>query len=94
MHGAVGLLEEPGTAASGGIRERWHSVLRVLAGRDTVPGVIRGRAVRLLLDDGELGQDEAARSSITAGPCILRIVPSFATALGEELVEALAHSSQ
>ncbi|MER5692788.1 DUF5682 family protein [Streptomyces mirabilis] len=61
VHGAVGLLGEPGTAASGGIRERWHSVLRVLAGRDTVPGVIRGRAVRLLLDDGELGQDEAAR---------------------------------
>jgi hypothetical protein len=61
VHGAVGLLGEPGTAASGGIRERWHSVLRVLAGRDTVPGLIRGRAVRLLLDDGELGQDEAAR---------------------------------
>lgn len=37
------------------------SVLQVLAGRDTVPGVIRGRAVRLLLDEGELAQDEAAR---------------------------------
>ncbi|QUW80094.1 hypothetical protein SMIR_13985 [Streptomyces mirabilis] len=61
VHGAVGLLGEPGTPASGGMRERWHSVLRVLAGRDTVPGVIRGRAVRLLLDEGELGQDEAAR---------------------------------
>ncbi|MFE4749103.1 DUF5682 family protein [Streptomyces mirabilis] len=61
VHGAVGLLGEPGTAAPGGTRERWHSVLRVLAGRDTVSGVIRGRAVRLLLDDGELGQDEAAR---------------------------------
>jgi hypothetical protein len=36
-------------------------VLRVLAGRDSVPGVIRGRAVRLLLDEGELAQDEAAR---------------------------------
>jgi len=44
-----------------GIRGRWHSVLRVLSGRDTIPGVIRGRAVRLLLDDGELAQDEAAR---------------------------------
>ncbi|MCX5361327.1 DUF5682 family protein [Streptomyces sp. NBC_00124] len=43
------------------LRPRWRSVLRVLSGRDTVPGVIRGRAVRLLLDDGELGQDEAAR---------------------------------
>ncbi|MEU9285899.1 DUF5682 family protein [Streptomyces sp. NPDC048275] len=48
-------------SSSGGIRDRWHFVLRVLGGRDTVPGVIRGRAVRLLLDDGELGQDEAAR---------------------------------
>ena len=36
-------------------------MLRVLSGRDTVPGVIRGRAVRLLLDEGELAQDEAAR---------------------------------
>ncbi|MCX4456250.1 DUF5682 family protein [Streptomyces sp. NBC_01340] len=61
VHGAVGLLGEPGAVSSGGIRERWHSVLRVLSGRDTVPGVIRGRAVRLLLDDGELEQDEAAR---------------------------------
>ncbi|MFF4348064.1 DUF5682 family protein [Streptomyces sp. NPDC001530] len=49
------------TATSGGTRGRWHSVLRVLGGRDTVPGVIRGRAVRLLLDEGELAQDEAAR---------------------------------
>ncbi|MEV4971383.1 DUF5682 family protein [Streptomyces scopuliridis] len=40
---------------------RWGAVLRKLAGRDTVPGVIRGRAARLLLDDGRLGEDEAAR---------------------------------
>ncbi|MGW4871318.1 DUF5682 family protein [Streptomyces chartreusis] len=46
----------------GELRKRWHAVLRVLVVRDTVPGVIRGRAVRLLLDDGELGQDEAARA--------------------------------
>ncbi|MES5816470.1 DUF5682 family protein [Streptomyces sp. RG80] len=45
----------------GDLRPRWRSVLRVLSGRDSVPGVVRGRAVRLLLDDGELGQDEAAR---------------------------------
>ena len=74
VQGAVGLLgETSGTASSGaipasdaipasvGIRGRWHSVLQVLAGRDTVPGLIRGRAVRLLLDEGELAQDEAAR---------------------------------
>ncbi|MFD9465190.1 DUF5682 family protein [Streptomyces sp. NPDC060027] len=71
VHGAVGLLAEPApdgdtapagdTAPTGGIRGRWHSVLRVLAARDTVPGVVRGRAVRLLLDEGELAQEEAAR---------------------------------
>lgn len=44
-----------------GLRGRWLAVLKVLSGRDTVPGVIRGRAVRLLLDDGELTQDEVAR---------------------------------
>lgn len=65
VHGAVGLLGDtaPGERAprDGDIRSRWHSVLHVLSGRDTVPGVIRGRAVRLLLDDGELAQDDAAR---------------------------------
>ncbi|MEV0638886.1 DUF5682 family protein [Streptomyces sp. NPDC050619] len=47
--------------ARGALRDRWHAVLGVLSGRDTVPGVVRGRAVRLLLDGGELAQDEAAR---------------------------------
>ncbi|MFE9876530.1 DUF5682 family protein [Streptomyces sp. NPDC005784] len=69
VHGAVGMLGEatagtvsPGDGAqAGGIRGRWYSVLRVLAARDTVPGVVRGRAVRLLLDEGELAQEEAAR---------------------------------
>lgn len=66
VHGAVGLLGdavagEHTARDGGGIRGRWYSVLHILSGRDTVPGVIRGRAVRLLLDDGELAQDEAAR---------------------------------
>ncbi|KMS66818.1 hypothetical protein ACM01_44910 [Streptomyces viridochromogenes] len=52
---------KPPALGHGDLRARWHTVLRVLSVRDTVPGVIRGRAVRLLLDDGELGQDEAAR---------------------------------
>ncbi|MFI6371860.1 DUF5682 family protein [Streptomyces sp. NPDC050546] len=60
VHGAVGLLGDAPAAGHGDLRGRWQSVLRVLCGRDTVPGVIRGRAVRLLLDDGELAQDEAA----------------------------------
>ncbi|MEU5313134.1 DUF5682 family protein [Streptomyces sp. NPDC021562] len=44
-----------------GLRRRWRAVLRTLCGRDSVPGVLRGRAVRLLLDEGELGPQEAAR---------------------------------
>ncbi|MFF4538891.1 DUF5682 family protein [Streptomyces aureus] len=63
VHGAVGLLAEAteGAAGGGGVRGRWHAVLRVLAARGTVPGVVAGRAVRLLLDEGELAQEEAAR---------------------------------
>ncbi|MFI6566308.1 DUF5682 family protein [Streptomyces sp. NPDC050534] len=61
VHGAVGLLDDVPGPGHRDLRARWQSVLRVLSVRDTVPGVIRGRAVRLLLDDGELGQDEAAR---------------------------------
>ncbi|MCT9084125.1 DUF5682 family protein [Streptomyces fulvoviolaceus] len=60
VHGALGLLGDAPAPGHGDLRERWHAVLRVLSTRDTVPGVVRGRAVRLLLDDGELGQDEAA----------------------------------
>ncbi|MFK4691704.1 DUF5682 family protein [Streptomyces pristinaespiralis] len=56
VHAAVGLLPD-----ADGIKERWRSVLRKLAGRDSVPGVIRGRAARLLLDEGHLEEDEAAR---------------------------------
>ncbi|MFC8365024.1 DUF5682 family protein [Streptomyces griseorubiginosus] len=56
-----GLEAGPPAAAQQGLRGRWLGVLKVLGRRDTVPGVIRGRAVRLLLDDGELAQDEVAR---------------------------------
>ncbi|MGW1717259.1 DUF5682 family protein [Streptomyces sp. NPDC002156] len=55
---AAGDVSAPGHRSQ--LRQRWHSVLRVLSARDSVAGVVRGRAVRLLLDDGELGQDEAA----------------------------------
>ncbi|MYZ38514.1 MULTISPECIES: DUF5682 family protein, partial [unclassified Streptomyces] len=56
VHTAVGLL--PDGRDLGG---RWAAVLRKLAERDTVAGVIRGRAARLLLDDGRLAEDDAAR---------------------------------
>ncbi|MFF3915284.1 DUF5682 family protein [Streptomyces sp. NPDC001852] len=49
------------SAGPGDLRDRWRAVLGTLSSRDSVPGVLRGRAVRLLLDDGELGPGEAAR---------------------------------
>ncbi|GAA2435292.1 DUF5682 family protein [Streptomyces glaucus] len=61
VHRAVGLLGDDPAPVRGDLRIRWRAVLRALSARDTVPGVIRGRAVRLLLDDGELAQGEAAR---------------------------------
>jgi Family of unknown function (DUF5682) len=62
VHRAVGLLS--GDADRDGTRDlrgRWADALRRLASRDTVAGVIRGRAARLLLDDRRLAEDEAAR---------------------------------
>ncbi|MFI9602898.1 DUF5682 family protein [Streptomyces sp. NPDC052043] len=61
VHGAVALLGDTPKAGHDGLRARWHTVLRTLSGRDTVPGVLRGRAARLLLDDGEVEQEQAAR---------------------------------
>ncbi|MFE9885173.1 DUF5682 family protein [Streptomyces scopuliridis] len=63
VHTAIGLLpDDHGPDGHGrDLAGRWGAVLRKLAGRDTVPGVIRGRAARLLLDDGRLAEDEAAR---------------------------------
>ncbi|WP_420035187.1 DUF5682 family protein [Streptomyces sp. cg28] len=55
VHGAVALLE------GAGLRDRWRAVLRTLAGRDSVAGVIRGRCARILLDEGELTDDDTAR---------------------------------
>ncbi|WP_343235131.1 DUF5682 family protein [Streptomyces sp. SID10853] len=56
VHTAIGLLPD-----ATGLRERWSEVLRRLSGRDSVAGLIRGRAVRLLLDDGRLAEDETAQ---------------------------------
>lgn len=60
VHGAIGLLLA-GTAPAEGLRERWDAVLHKLAARDAVAGIIRGRATRLLLDEGRLAEDGAAR---------------------------------
>ncbi|WP_329125429.1 DUF5682 family protein [Streptomyces sp. NBC_01353] len=56
VHGALGLLPDSTERT-----DRWTGVLRKLADRDTVPGILRGRAARLLLDEGHLDEDEAAR---------------------------------
>ncbi|MFE2017054.1 DUF5682 family protein [Streptomyces sp. NPDC059499] len=60
VHTAIGLLAG-GAVSARGLRERWAGVLHRLSARDTVAGVIRGRATRLLLDDGRLAEDDAAR---------------------------------
>ncbi|MGW7519279.1 DUF5682 family protein [Streptomyces sp. NPDC054796] len=44
-----------------GLGVRWRGTLRTLAARDRIPGLIRGRCARLLLDDGQLAEGEAAR---------------------------------
>ncbi|MEU4874930.1 DUF5682 family protein [Streptomyces sp. NPDC021608] len=56
VHAAVGMLD-----GQAGLAPRWRRVLGVLSRRDRVPGVVRGRAVRLLLDEGALEPGEAAR---------------------------------
>ncbi|PPS71825.1 DUF5682 family protein [Streptomyces sp. MH60] len=61
VHTAVGLLGDAPAPGRGDLGPRWRAVLRTLSARDAVPGIVRGRAVRLLLDDGELAPDEAAR---------------------------------
>ncbi|WP_419724003.1 DUF5682 family protein [Streptomyces pratensis] len=60
VHGAIGLLLA-GAAPSAGLRARWDAVLSKLAHREGVAGVVRGRAARLLLDEGRLAEDGAAR---------------------------------
>ncbi|MFJ8694584.1 DUF5682 family protein [Streptomyces roseolilacinus] len=56
VHTAIRLLPDADEVAA-----RWTAVLERLAHRDTIPGALRGRAARLLLDDGRLAEDEAAR---------------------------------
>ncbi|MFD4897129.1 DUF5682 family protein [Streptomyces sp. NPDC058411] len=59
VHTAIGLFA--GVVRADGPAERWAAVLHKLSSRDAVAGVIRGRATRLLLDDGRLADSEAAR---------------------------------
>ncbi|MFF9849916.1 DUF5682 family protein [Streptomyces litmocidini] len=55
VHTAIGLLPDRPDLV-----DRWAGVLRRLADRDRTPGVLRGRAARLLLDEGRTADGEAA----------------------------------
>jgi hypothetical protein len=56
VHRAVALLPDPE------LKDRWAAVLGAFAeGAGGIPGLLRGAAARLLLDDGRLGTDRAAR---------------------------------
>ncbi|MFJ9693584.1 DUF5682 family protein [Kitasatospora sp. NPDC101183] len=68
VHGAIGLLSPNEAEEDDGLADRWAATLRSLARREPTagpatgaPGLLRGRAVRLLLDDGRLDSEEAAR---------------------------------
>ncbi|MFF7197928.1 DUF5682 family protein [Streptomyces sp. NPDC008079] len=51
-----------GDAPGGDLRERWAGTLRGLAERDgAIPGLLRGAATRLLMDDGRIEAEDAAR---------------------------------
>ncbi len=55
-HAAVALLTDADE-----LHQRWSATLRTLAERDTIAGLLRGRAARLLLDDNQWDAAEAAR---------------------------------
>jgi hypothetical protein len=72
VHRALSLLPDaPPPAAdadpdavggAGELRERWAGVLRTIAERDdAIPGLLRGAAARLLVDEGRLPAAQAAR---------------------------------
>ena len=55
VHAAVALLERDD------LRAPWERTLAALADRDDVHGLVVGRALRLVLDAGRIGSEEAAR---------------------------------
>ncbi|AUG77688.1 hypothetical protein CFP65_2873 [Kitasatospora sp. MMS16-BH015] len=82
VHGAVALLRGDSAEAGDDLGERWAATLHSLVRREPgggaatgVPGLLRGRAVRLLLDDGRLDSAEAGRR--------MGLVLSVATAPGD-----------
>ncbi|KAB1653861.1 hypothetical protein F8O01_14665 [Pseudoclavibacter chungangensis] len=67
-HRGLSLIDEAELSAG------WWQALGIVADRDTIPGLVVGRAVRMLLDAGELDRGVVAtrmsrRLSIAADPC-------------------------
>ncbi|MFI9269216.1 DUF5682 family protein [Kitasatospora sp. NPDC052896] len=68
VHAAVALLARGAAGGADGLADRWAAALGSLARREPaagpatgVPGLLRGRAVRLLLDEARLDTAEAGR---------------------------------
>jgi hypothetical protein len=60
--GALTSATAPRGHPGGDLRERWAGTLRGLAERDgAIPGLLRGAATRLLMDDGRIEAADAAR---------------------------------
>ncbi|MEU6851419.1 DUF5682 family protein [Actinacidiphila alni] len=60
--GVVTVAPAPTPAPAADLRERWAGTLRALAERDgAIPGLLRGAATRLLMDDGRIEAEDAAR---------------------------------
>ena len=50
------------TSSGDDLRERWAGTLRTVAERDRgISGLLRGTAARLLMDDGRISAEQAAR---------------------------------
>jgi hypothetical protein len=97
FHGAIYLLNQPSYQSA------WHDVLKQLLDHLSVHGLIRGRACRILLDEGKLDIQEAPSSAaawlegflhnsgliLVHDEALLNIVDDWVMALGNENFEGL-----
>jgi uncharacterized protein DUF5682 len=80
-HSGLGLLDDAALAAD------WRAALRRVATGDRQPGVLAGRATRLLLDGGAMESEEAAAAMSRA------LSPGGDTAVGAAWVEGFLGTS-
>jgi hypothetical protein len=81
VHGAIALLDDAEDRAA------WRDALRKLIDRDGLHGLVAGRATRMLLDEGAIDSDDAARR--------MRLVlsPGAEPAVGAAWVEGFLRNS-